>query len=53
MEVQAIIKRWARRYDERLLEQLIYMPAVSAAEFERRRLAARLGHASSTRGSTA
>ena len=35
MEVQAIIKRWARRYDERLLEQLIYMPAVSAAEFER------------------
>ncbi len=35
MEVQAIIKRWARRYDERLLDQLIYMPAVSAAEFER------------------
>ena len=35
MEVQAIIKRWARRYDERLLEQLIYMPAVSAAEFDR------------------
>jgi DNA gyrase subunit B len=35
MEVQAIIKRWARRYDERLLEQLIYMPVVSAAEFDR------------------
>src|SRR6187399_2781582 len=35
MEVQAIIKRWSRRYDERLLDQLIYMPAVSAAEFER------------------
>ena len=35
MEVQAIIKRWARRYDERLLEQLIYMPVVTAAEFER------------------
>ena len=35
MEVQAIIKRWARRYDERLLDQLIYMPAVSAAEFDR------------------
>ena len=35
MEVQAIIKRWARRYDERLLDQLIYMPSVSAAEFER------------------
>jgi DNA gyrase subunit B len=35
MEVQAIIKRWARRYDERLLDQLIYMPSVSGAEFER------------------
>jgi len=35
MEVQAIIRRWARRYDERLLEQLIYMPAVTAAEFDR------------------
>jgi DNA gyrase subunit B len=35
MEVQAIIKRWARRYDERLLDQLIYMPAVGTAEFER------------------
>jgi DNA gyrase subunit B len=35
MEVQAIIKRWARRYDERLLDQLIYVPSVSAAEFER------------------
>jgi DNA gyrase subunit B len=35
MEVQAIIRRWARRYDERLLEQLIYMPKVTAAEFER------------------
>ena len=35
MEVQAIIKRWARRYDERLLEQLIYMPVVTAAEFDR------------------
>jgi DNA gyrase subunit B len=35
MEVQAIIRRWARRYDERLLEQLIYMPPVTAAEFER------------------
>src|SRR5512134_610169 len=35
MEVQAIIKRWARRYDERLLDQLIYMPSVSSAEFER------------------
>ena len=43
MEVQAIIKRWARRYDERLLEQLIYMPVVTAAEFDRARLDARLG----------
>ena len=34
-EVQAIIKRWARRYDERLLEQLIYMPVVTAVEFDR------------------
>ncbi len=35
MEVQAIIRRWARRYDERLLEQLIYMPSVTAVEFDR------------------
>jgi DNA gyrase subunit B len=35
MEVQAIVRRWARRYDERLLEQLIYMPAVTATEFDR------------------
>jgi DNA gyrase subunit B len=35
MEVQAIIKRWARRYDDRLLEQLIYMPEVTPADFDR------------------
>jgi DNA gyrase subunit B len=35
MEVQAIIKRWARRYDDRLLEQLIYMPEVTVADFDR------------------
>ncbi len=35
MEVQAIIRRWARRYDERLLEQLIYTQEVTAAEFDR------------------
>jgi len=35
MEVQAIVKRWARRYDERLLEQLIYMPEVTSAQFDR------------------
>jgi DNA gyrase subunit B len=33
MEVQAIIQRWARRYDERLLEQLIYLPEVKAGDF--------------------
>jgi DNA gyrase subunit B len=36
VEVQAIIKRWARRYDDRLLEQLIYMPEVRPADFDRR-----------------
>jgi DNA gyrase subunit B len=35
MEVQAIIHRWARRYDERLLEQLIYIPAIKAGDFSR------------------
>jgi len=34
MEVQAIIQRWSKRYDERLLEQLIYMPEVSADAFD-------------------
>jgi DNA gyrase subunit B len=35
MEVQAIIKRWSRRYDDRLLEQLIYMPEMKASDFDR------------------
>ena len=35
MEVQAIIRRWSRRYDERLLEQLIYVPEVKPRDFER------------------
>jgi DNA gyrase subunit B len=35
MEVQAIIKRWSRRYDDRLLEQLIYMPEVTTDSFDR------------------
>ncbi|HVY81028.1 MAG TPA: DNA topoisomerase (ATP-hydrolyzing) subunit B [Steroidobacteraceae bacterium] len=35
MEVQAIIKRWSRRYDDRLLEQLIYMREVSPGDFDR------------------
>ena len=33
-EVQAIIKRWSRRYDERLLEQLIYLPVVRPQDFD-------------------
>ena len=28
VEVQAIVRRWARRYDERFLEQLLYVPVV-------------------------
>ena len=35
MEVQSIIRRWSRRYDDRLLEQLIYMPEVTPANFDR------------------
>jgi DNA gyrase subunit B len=35
MEVQAIIKRWSRRYDDRLLEQLIYVPEVKPNDFNR------------------
>jgi DNA gyrase subunit B len=34
-EVQAIIKRWSRRYDDRLLDQLIYLPEVKPADFDR------------------
>src|SRR5687767_1929188 len=34
MEVQAIVKRWSRRYDERLLDQLIYMPEVTVTDFD-------------------
>jgi DNA gyrase subunit B len=35
MEVQSIIRRWSRRYDDRLLEQLIYMPEVTPTNFDR------------------
>jgi DNA gyrase subunit B len=35
MEVQAIIKRWSRRYDDRLLDQLIYMPEVKTEDFDK------------------
>jgi len=34
MEVQAIIHRWSRRYDERLLEQMIYLPQVKSGDSE-------------------
>jgi DNA gyrase subunit B len=33
-EVQAIIKRWSRRYDDRLLEQLVYSPEVTVTDFD-------------------
>jgi DNA gyrase subunit B len=34
-EVQAIIVRWARRYDERFLEQLLYVPTLTTESFDR------------------
>ena len=34
MEVQAIITRWARRYDARLLEQLLYVPVLQSGAFD-------------------
>jgi DNA gyrase subunit B len=34
MEVSAIIKRSARRYDQRVLEQLLYMPEVSLPDHD-------------------
>ena len=35
VEVQAIVRRWARRYDDRFLEQLLYVPVVSTETFDR------------------
>jgi DNA gyrase subunit B len=35
MEVSAIVKRSSRRYDQRVLEQLIYMPEVTLADHDR------------------
>jgi DNA gyrase subunit B len=35
VEVQGIVRRWARRYDERFLEQLLYVPVVSTETFDR------------------
>ncbi len=35
VEVQAIVRRWARRYDERFLEQLLYVPVLGTELFDR------------------
>ena len=35
VEVQGIIARWARRYDARVLEQLLYVPVVTRNDFDR------------------
>ncbi len=44
MEVQAIVKRWSRRYDERLLEQLLYMPEVYHGRLRPARRGCAAGH---------
>ena len=35
VEVEAIVERWARRYDGRFLEQLMYMPTLTPEAFDR------------------
>jgi DNA gyrase subunit B len=35
VEVQSIVARWARRYDERFLEQLLYVPKLTPEAFDR------------------
>jgi DNA gyrase subunit B len=35
VEVQSIVTRWARRYDERFLEQLLYVPRLTTEAFDR------------------
>jgi DNA gyrase subunit B len=35
VEVQAIVHRWARRYDDRFLEQLLYVPKLTPEAFDR------------------
>ena len=35
MEVQGIVTRWTRRYDERFLEQLLYVPAMTTEALDR------------------
>ena len=34
VEVEAIVTRWARRYDERFLEQLLYVPTLTPEAFD-------------------
>ncbi len=34
VEVQAIVQRWARRYDDRFLEQLLYVPLLKPEGFD-------------------
>ena len=33
--MQGIVRRWARRYDERFLEQLLYVPKLTTESFDR------------------
>jgi DNA gyrase subunit B len=35
VEVQSIVRRWARRYDERFLDQLLYLPELTTESFDR------------------
>jgi DNA gyrase subunit B len=35
VEVQSIVRRWARRYDERFLDQLLYLPELTTEAFDR------------------
>jgi DNA gyrase subunit B len=35
VEVQNIVRRWARRYDERFLDQLLYLPELTTDGFDR------------------
>ncbi|MFO1465424.1 MAG: DNA gyrase subunit B [Steroidobacteraceae bacterium] len=35
VEIGGIVRRWARRYDERFLDQLLYLPRVTLEAFDR------------------
>ena len=35
VEVQAMVTRWARRYDERFMEQLLYVPKMHTEDFDK------------------